>query len=155
MMKEYRSHNKLVQILVRCLKWIPLSIVTMILLLLISPLRKLFEHITNPQYFTALFGADLEYMFFCIIASFIYTIAGAIVSTIHTINSRKWWITIGFLYAIYVIIILLGLWSFSEGYFFQYGLFFLDIILGPPLFLGIIEGLYAIKNRNQSVGNNS
>ena len=136
---------------VRILLWIPLSVVAMVLLLLVSPIRKLFEYTTGVRgWGPSFFGVDGTYICICIAAAILYAIAGAIVSSIYKINSRKWWITIGVLYAIYVIVILLGLLSYSGEYFSQYGGLFLDILLGPPLFLGVIEGMYALNRLRRS-----
>lgn len=144
------------RIFVRILLWIPLSVVIMILILLASPIRKLFEHTTGVRgWGPSFFGTDFTYMCVCIAAAIVYAFVGAIVSSIYTINSRRWWITIAVLYTLYIIIMLLGLWYLSEGYFLTYGALFLDILLGPPLLLGVIEGVYTIKHQVQTVHNPS
>ena len=143
-----KKPSRFVQFLVRLVLWIPLSAVTMLLVLYLAPIRKLYRYTTGiGGWGPSFLGTDFTYLCVCVMVSILYAIVGAIVSTIYTINSRKWWISIAILYAIYVIIMLLGLLCFSEEYFSQYGALFLDFLLGPPLFLGVIEGIYALRRR--------
>lgn len=148
-MKPFRKHSEDVRLLIRILIWTPISVLTMLLLLCVTPIRACFrEGFTNLP--VSFIGADLQYMGAGLVIAIIYTIIGVAISTFFQVNSTKWWRYVSILYVVYVILIIIGLKVYMGGDFSQFVVLFLDVLLGPILFLGELEIAHLIRNRRKA-----
>ena len=86
--------------------------------------------------------ADTLYNTTSIIISAIYAIVGSFLIVKLRSNSTKWRLS--------VIILYLGLCLCMKDWFFEYGFFFLDILLGPALFLAEVECAFKLLKKYRS-----
>lgn len=154
-MKLLTEYPKPLQFLIRLLIWLPIAILTMMILMRTMPIRTLFGFKWEASYWgppqsIPFSMADLVYRYFSFAISILYSTIGVFISTKIRINSTGWWKAVSFLYILYIIIVISGLIVLMDGWFSSYGHYFLDVILGPPLLLAIIEGLYALTERKES-----
>ena len=143
---------KPLQFLIRLLIWLPIAILTMMLLMRTMPIRTLLGFKWEVSYWgppqsIPFSMADLVYRYSSFAVSILYSTIGAFISTKFRINSTGWWKAVSVLYILYIILVISGLIVLMDGWFSWYGHYFLDVILGPPLLLAIIEGLYALTER--------
>ena len=96
--------------------------------------------------------AGYVYTWACCIVGLVYTMIGSIILEKIPINTKRWWITVGICYTLYMILTAVGMLTAHGAWFWEgYGVFLLDVWLAPLLWLGEIElvHLYWSKQRKE------
>ena len=136
--------------MINILIWTPISVLTMLILLCVTPIRACFWNSLANHLPISFIGADLQYLEAGLLIAIIYTIVGVTLSTFIQVNSAKWWLSMSILYVVYVILVIIGLKVYMEGDFLQFVVLFLDVLLGPILFMGELEIAHLIRTRRKA-----
>ena len=96
------------------------------------------------------------YTIACSIIGIVYTFVGSIILEKNTINTKKWWITIGVCYSLYMVLTACGMLAYMGEWFWEgYGVYLLDVWLAPLLWLAEIEIFYRIKTEQRKYNSDS
>ena len=150
-MKQYEELSRGLKLFINLLFWIPVSLITMTILMRIMPIRMMldFERISMgwslPQ--SVPFGlADFMYIRLSVILSIVFAVGFAVLLSFVRGKSKQWWLSLSIFFVICCLSILLGLYLGMGQWFREYGGFFLDVFLGPVFLLFEFETIHGIRH---------